>query len=208
VTGAILAGGESTRMGLNKAFVEVGGTPIIERALKVLQGLFDEVFIVTTRPEPYAHLGCQIHTDLLPGNDSLGGVHAALSYASSEACFLCACDMPFLNPRLIRYLAELAPAADAVVPRSADGLQPLHAVYTKRCLPAIEESIAAGQLKLADLISRINVRLVEGAELADLDPDGRSFININRMDDLEEANLIARTLESRGDAPQAKGRNS
>ncbi|MDA2916880.1 molybdenum cofactor guanylyltransferase [Nitrospinae bacterium AH_259_B05_G02_I21] len=195
-------------MGLNKAFVEVGGIPIIERALKVLQGLFDEVFIVATRPEPYAHLGCPVHTDLLPGNDSLGGLHAALSYSLSEACFLCACDMPFLNPRLIRYLAELASGADAVVPKSPDSLQPLHSVYTKNCLPAIEASIAAGQLKLADLISRINVRMVKGTELAELDPEGRSFFNINRMDDLEEANLIARTLESRGDVPHARGRNS
>lgn len=195
-------------MGLNKAFVEVGGIPIIERALKVLRGLFDEVFIVTTRPEPYAHLGFPIHTDLLPGNDSLGGLHAALSYSSGEACFLCACDMPFLNPRLIRYLAELASGADAVVPKSPDGLQPLHAVYTKRCLPAIEEGIAAGQLKLADLVSRINVRMVEGAELTDLDPEWRSFFNINRMDDLEEANILARTLEGAGDLPHAGDRNS
>lgn len=195
-------------MGLNKAFVEVGGIPIIERALKVLKGLFDEVFIVATQPEPYAHLGCPIHIDLLPGNDSLGGVHAALSYASSEVCFLCACDMPFLNPQLIRYLAELAPGADAVVPKSPDGLQPLHAIYTESCLPAIEESIAAGELKLADLISLVNVRVVEGAELAELDPDGRSFFNINRMDDLEEANIIARTLESRGGAHHTEGRNS
>lgn len=208
MTGAILAGGESKRMGLNKAFVEVGGIPIIERALKVLRGLFDEVFIVTTRPEPYAHLGFPIHTDLLPGNDSLGGLHAALSYSSGEACFLCACDMPFLNPRLIRYLAELASGADAVVPKSPDGLQPLHSVYTKNCLPAIEEGIAAGQLKLADLVSRINVRMVEGAELTDLDPEWRSFFNINRMDDLEEANILARTLEGAGDLPHAGGRNS
>ncbi|MCH7923060.1 MAG: molybdenum cofactor guanylyltransferase [Nitrospinae bacterium] len=208
MTGAILAGGESKRMGLNKAFVEVGGIPIIERALKVLQGLFDEVFIVATRPEPYAHLGFPVHTDLLPGNDSLGGLHAALSYSSGEACFLCACDMPFLNPRLIRYLAELASGADAVVPKSPDGLQPLHSVYTKNCLPAIEEGIAAGRLKLADLVSRINVRMVEGAELTDLDPEWRSFFNINRMDDLEEANILARTLEGAGGLPHAGGRNS
>ena len=208
MTGAILAGGESKRMGLNKAFVEVGGIPIIERALKVLQGLFDKVFIVATRPEPYAHLGFPVHTDLLPGNDSLGGLHAALSYSSGEACFLCACDMPFLNPRLIRYLAELASGADAVVPKSPDGLQPLHSVYTKNCLPAIEEGIAAGQLKLADLVSRINVRMVEGAELTDLDPEWRSFFNINRMDDLEEANILALTLEGAGDLPHAGGRNS
>lgn len=208
MTGAILAGGASKRMGLNKAFVEVGGIPIIERALKVLQGLFDEVFIVTTQPEPYLHLGCPVYTDLLPGNDSLGGLHAALSYSSGEACFLCACDMPFLNPRLIRYLAELASGADAVVPKSPDGLQPLHSVYTKGCLPAIEEGIAAGQLKLADLISQINARVVQGAELADLDPEWRSFFNINRMDDLEEANILARTFEGAGDLPHAGGRNS
>lgn len=105
-------------MGLNKAFVEVDGTPVIEWGLKVLQGLFEEVIIVATQPELYTHLGFTVHTDLLLGNDSMGGVHAALSYASSEICFLCACDMLFLNPRLINYLVDLAPGADAVVPKS------------------------------------------------------------------------------------------
>ena len=208
MTGVILAGGASKRMGFNKAFVEVGGAPLIERVLTILRGLFEEVFIITIQPELYAHLGCPVHTDLLPGNDSLGGIHAALSYASAEACFLCACDMPFLNPRLIRYLAELAPIADVVIPKSADGFQALHAVYTKGCLPAIEENIAAGQLKLIGFHPQVTVRLVEGAELAGLDPEGRSFFNINRKEDLEEARSLARTLDGPEDQLRPEGQSS
>jgi molybdopterin-guanine dinucleotide biosynthesis protein A len=205
MTGAILAGGESKRLGVNKAFVEVGGVAVIERVVSVLRGIFEEVFIVTVRPELYTHLGCPVHADLLPGNDSLGGLHAALSYASAEGCFLCACDMPFLNPRLIRALVELAPSADLVIPESADGVQPLHAVYSKQCLPAIEANIAASQLKLTAFHPQVTVRVVEGGELGDLDPHGRSFFNINTMEDLEEARSLAQTLEGAGGGPQARG---
>ncbi len=208
MTGAILAGGESKRLGANKAFVDVGGVALIERVLSVLRGIFEEVFIVTVRPELYTHLGCPVHTDLLPGNDSLGGLHAALSYASADGCFLCACDMPFLNPRLIHYLVELSSGADVVIPKSADGFQALHAVYSKRCLPAIEANIAAGQLKLIGFHPQVSVRVVEGRELEDLDPQGRSFFNINRMEDLEEARSLARTLEGGGRGPRAKGRGA
>lgn len=208
MTGAILAGGESKRMGVNKAFVEVGGVALIERVLSVLRGLFEEVFIITVRPELYTHLGCPVHTDLLPGNDSLGGLHAALSYASGEGCFLCACDMPFLNPRLIHYLVELSSDAEVVIPKSADGFQALHAVYSKRCLPAIEANIAAGQLKLIGFHPQVSVRVVEGRELEDLDPQGRSFFNINRLEDLEEARSLARTIERADDGPRAKGRGA
>ena len=208
MTGAILAGGESKRLGANKAFVEVGGVVLIERVLSVLRGIFEEVFIVTVRPELYTHLGCPVHTDLLPGNDSLGGLHAALSYASADGCFLCACDMPFLNPRLIHYLVELSSGADVVIPKSADGFQALHAVYSKRCLPAIEANIAAGQLKLIGFHPQVSVRVVEGRELEDLNPQGRSFFNINRMEDLEEARSLARTLEEGGDGHNAVGQGS
>lgn len=198
MTGAILAGGESKRLGVNKSFVDVGGVALIERVLGVLRDIFDEVFIVTVHPELYTHLGCPVHTDLLPGNDSLGGLHAALSCASADACFLCACDMPFLNPRLIRHMVELAPGADLVIPKSADGFQALHAVYSKRCLPAIEANIAAGELKLIGFHPRVSVRVVEGLELEGLDPEGRSFFNVNRMEDLEEARSLARALGGAG----------
>lgn len=208
MTGAILAGGESKRMGVNKAFVEVGGVALIERVLSVLRGLFEEVFIITVRPELYTHLGCPVHTDLLPGNDSLGGLHAALSYASADGCFLCACDMPFLSSRLIRHLVELSSDAEVVIPKSADGFQALHAAYSKRCLPAIEANIAAGQLKLIGFHPQVSVRVVEGRELEDLDPQGRSFFNINRLEDLEEARSLARTIERTGDGPRAKGRGA
>ncbi len=208
MTGAILAGGESKRLGANKAFVEGAGVVLIERVLSVLRGLFEEVFIITVRPELYTHLGCPVHTDLLPGNDSLGGLHAALSYASADGCFLCACDMPFLDPRLIHYLVELSSGADVVIPKSADGFQALHAAYSKRCLSAIEANIAAGQLKLIGFHPQVSVRVVEGRELEDLNPQGRSFFNINRMEDLEEARSLARTLEEGGDGHNAVGQGS
>jgi molybdopterin-guanine dinucleotide biosynthesis protein A len=192
MTGVVLTGGESNRLGFNKAFVEVGGRPIVERVLEVLRALFEEVLIITLAPEQYEHLGCPVYTDLLPGNNAMGGIHAALSYASSEKAFVCACDMPFLNPRLVSRLVELSSKADVVVPRSHGGIEPLHAVYSKGCLPAIERAIETGSLKLIDLLSGLGVRLVEGPELDRLDPEGLSFFNVNTAEDLEAARRLAR----------------
>ena len=192
MNGVVLAGGKSKRLGFNKSFAEVGGSPIVERVLGVLRDLFEGVFIVTMAPQDYGHLGCPVYADLLPGNNALGGLHAALSHAHGEACFLCACDMPFLNPRLIAHLAELAGEADVVVPRGPGGLEPLHAVYSKRCLPAVERSIGAGQLKLVSFYSDVSVRVVEGRELEELDPEGLSFFNVNTAEELEAARALAR----------------
>jgi molybdopterin-guanine dinucleotide biosynthesis protein A len=192
VTGVVLAGGSSRRLGFNKAFAEVGGKPIIERALAVLESLFDEVFIVALDAELYEKLDSPVYTDLLPGNGALGGVHAALSYASGEASFICACDMPFLNPRLIGRMVESAPGADVVLPRSPKGLEPLHALYGRGCLPAVERAIESGELKLTSYFSQLAVRVVEGEELERLDSGGLSFFNINSAEDLDAARAIAR----------------
>lgn len=192
MTGVVLAGGESKRLGFNKAFAEVGDKPIIVRALDVLKGLFEEVFIVALEAEPFEHLGVPVRTDLLPGNNALGGVHAALSYASGEAGFVCACDMPFLSPRLIDRMVELASGYEVVLPRSPKGLEPLHAIYARGCLPAIEGAIGAGELKLTSYFSRVAVRVLEADEVERLDPGGLSFFNVNTTEDLKTARALAR----------------
>ncbi len=197
VTGVVLTGGRSARLGFNKAFAEVGGVPIVERVLGVLRGLFEEVLIVATDEELYRHLGCPVYTDLLPGNNALGGIHAALALASGQASFVSACDMPFLNPRLIRHLAGLAEEFDVVVPRSPTGLEPLHAVYSAGCLPVVERSIREGRLKLSSFYPEVSVRVVEGRELKRLDAEGLSWFNINTAEDLE----AARARASRTTAP-------
>lgn len=193
VAGVVLAGGGSKRLGFDKAFAEVGGKAVVERVLGVLRGLFREVFVVALELEPYARLGVPVHRDLLPGNDSMGGIHAALSIASVRGCFVCACDMPFLSSRLLERMAELSrEGADVVVPRGPRGLEPLCAVYSKGCLPAIERSIRAGRLKLTGFFGEVAVRVVEGEELERLDPGGLSFLNVNTAEELEAARALAR----------------
>lgn len=122
VTGVILAGGSSSRMGSNKALLEVDGSPIITRTYRTLAGLFREVIIVTSSPGDYAFLPCRKVPDIYPGCGSIAGLHAALAHSSSAYSFVTACDMPFIDATIIRNLCGLCNGLDdAVVPSSGGG---------------------------------------------------------------------------------------
>ncbi len=187
VTGAILAGGHSTRMGTNKALLRVGGVRLVDGAAAALRAIFPEVLLVASDAEPYVGLGLPILPDLVPEKGPLGGIYTAVTAASHTHTFCLACDMPFPNPGLIRFLAGLAAGYDAVVPRTADGLQPLHALYGKGCLPAIRRQIEADRLKIDRLFERVRVRYVDEAELRSYDPGLQSFWNLNTREDLDLA---------------------
>jgi molybdopterin-guanine dinucleotide biosynthesis protein A len=191
VTGAILAGGRSTRMGTNKALLAVDGLRLIDRAAAALGRCFPEVLIVANDPAPYAGMGLPVVADLVPGKGSLGGLYTAVTAAAHPYAFCLACDMPFANPALIRYLAGLAPGHDAVVPRTDDGLQPLHAVYGKGCLPAMRRLIEVNRLKIDGLFPQVRVRYPEEGEMRPFDPDLLSFWNLNTRDDLAQAHARA-----------------
>lgn len=154
MTGIVLAGGKSSRMGANKAFIEFGGKRLIETTVDCLKALFPEVLIIANDPPLYAYLGVKVASDLIPDSGSLGGIYTGLSTASHPACFFVACDMPFLNAELIKLLVREAEGWDAVVPRVRGELQPLHAVYAKSCLPLMKESIDASVLKIARFFPR------------------------------------------------------
>ncbi|MDI6727127.1 MAG: molybdenum cofactor guanylyltransferase, partial [Smithellaceae bacterium] len=129
ISGVILAGGRNTRMGTNKAFIELEGRPLIDRAVEFLQGLFPEVIIVTNDPSLYLHLPVAIVTDIYKGKGSLGGIYTGLFHAAHDYAFVVPCDMPFLNGGFIEYMINCIGQHQIVVPEPADGLQPLHAVY-------------------------------------------------------------------------------
>jgi molybdopterin-guanine dinucleotide biosynthesis protein A len=130
--------------------------------------------------------------DLVPDCGTLGGIYTGLKKAGTEYIFTVACDMPFLNPAVVRYLVSLKGSADIVIVRARHGLQPTHAVYGRRCLPVFEEMIKAGKLKVQDIVAHpsLAVRLVEYDELRELDPEGRSFLNVNTPADLEAVQLL------------------
>jgi molybdopterin-guanine dinucleotide biosynthesis protein A len=171
-------------MGKNKALIEIEGIPIIERIYALFRKLFQEVWIITDQEELFAGLGAKLHDDLIPNLGALGGLHSGLVLASFPYSFCVACDMPFLRESLIDFLLRRIDGFAAVVPKTRDGWQPLHAVYSKACLDPIKEVVAEGKTKIIDIYPRIKIRTVEEEEFRSLDPLNESFININTPEDL------------------------
>jgi molybdopterin-guanine dinucleotide biosynthesis protein A len=186
LTVAIQAGGKSTRMGRDKSFVPFHGRPMIEVVRDHVSGLGQELIVITNDPDPYAYLGLPIYRDIYPDRGPLGGIHSALVNAKSPYVLMVACDMPWLNRRLLQYLIELRETADIVVPRWEKFPEPLHAVYSKACLEPIEKRIEADDLKIVRFYRDVTVRYIDREEIIRFDVDGRSFTNINRPQDLPD----------------------
>jgi molybdopterin-guanine dinucleotide biosynthesis protein A len=179
--GVILAGGASQRMGRIKALLPVGETTLIEAVIARLREACPEILIVTNTPELYRHLGIPMVPDALPGRQSLVGIYTGVLHADGPV-FVCACDMPFLNPALIRYLGSLADGVDVVIPRHHGEYEPLHAVYTEACLEPIRRC-AMRQGRNTGFLGEVRVRVVEFEEIRRFDPDLRSFANVNTPGD-------------------------
>lgn len=197
VSGVILAGGESRRLGRNKALERIGGQTLIERVVGSIASLTTEVIIVVASPQQAAALplpaGVRRVSDLYPGRGSLGGIYTGLSISREPWVLVVACDMPFLNPRLLRRLMAMRRDVDAVVPCLEGQPEPLHALYSKTCLEPMERMLRAGQLKIAPLFEAVRVRYVDEGTIDRIDPNHRSFFNVNSPADVEEAiGLLAR----------------
>ena len=192
ITGFILAGGKSTRYGSNKAMAEVDGQRLIERVVTVVESVFEHLVLITNTPEEYAYLHIPMIQDIIKGLGPLGGIYTGLENLSDDAGFFVACDMPFLNAPLIRHMAQVRGQFDAVVPKIDWMLEPLHAIYTKGCLPALKALIDSQQYQIWRFFEKIAVRFLEEDEIRVFDPSLRSFFNINRPEEL------ARSMEFRG----------
>lgn len=182
-----MAGGKSSRMGQNKSFVKIGERPLIEHVVKRVDGLGTETILITNQPDPYTYLGLPIFADIYPEHGPLAGIYTAVARAQQPHTLVVATDMPHLNRELLRYMIALRDSADVVVPRWERFPEPLHAIYSRTCLPAIQEKLEAGQLKITGFFGRVRVRFVEREEIARFDKDGRSFSNINTPDELDAA---------------------
>lgn len=181
---AIMAGGKSSRMGTDKSFVLFQGQPMIERVLAQVADLGDELLLMTNHPAPYAYLGLPMFGDLFPDHGPLAGIYTAVTHAQHPHTLIVACDMPWLNRDLLRYLIDLRQTADLIVPRWDKYPEPLHAIYSKTCLEPMQEKLAAQQLKISGFFGRVRVRFVEREEIVRFDAHGRSFANINTPDEL------------------------
>lgn len=193
ITTAIQAGGLSSRMGRDKAFVELSGMPLIEHVIRRLAHIGDETLIVTNQSRAYSHLGIRTVPDAIPGSGALVGLYSALSGAHGDTVLVVACDMPFLSRALLEHQLQLVSQADVVVPLHQNQYEPLHAVYDRRvCLPAVEESLQAGEDRVVSFYPHVRVLTVGEAILDRLDPTGLSFFNVNTPQDLARAEgLIA-----------------
>jgi molybdopterin-guanine dinucleotide biosynthesis protein A len=187
----VLAGGGGKRLGTDKAFLEIGGRVLIEGIVEKMARIGDEVIIVTNSPQKYRYLEVWLVADVYPGRGALGGIYSGLKAARSHHSLVVACDMPFLDLRLLRYMILLSPGQDVVIPRVEGLTEPLHAIYSKRCLQPIARVLAAGDLKIIDFFTEVRVRYVEEQEIKLFDPQCLSFFNINTPADLEKARSLA-----------------
>jgi molybdopterin-guanine dinucleotide biosynthesis protein A len=197
----IQAGGESRRMGQDKALMPFLGRPLIARVLERLAPLADEALVTTNRPEAFRFLGVPLVPDLKPGFGALGGLHTAIASARNPLVAVVACDMPFASRDLLAYQREVleAEGADVVIPPSEQGYgyEPLHAVYRREaCLPPIESALAASDLKLISWFPRVKVRTLTPDELSRYDPDQLAFWNLNTPEEFAQAEQRARSAES------------
>jgi molybdopterin-guanine dinucleotide biosynthesis protein A len=193
-SGIVLAGGKNLRLGRNKALEIIGGKTVIERVVASLAWIVKTIIIVTA--DGNNHLiplpGTQFIADVYPGKGPLGGIYSGVCESSTDLNIVVACDMPFLNTDLLQHMLELAPGFDAVVPKTRESLfEPLHAIYSRNCLPVIKSHVELEMLSIRAFLAEVKVRYVEEDECRRYDPTLLSFFNMNRQADYERALKIA-----------------
>ena len=194
VTGIILAGGLSRRLGRDKAVEPIEGQPLVGRVMDALSGIADELVVVVNTPQRGRELPLRdsavVAVDIYPNAGSLGGIFTGLSSASNQWGIVVACDMPFLNLDLLSYLLSFRESHDAVVPVLDGRPEPTHAAYSKVCLSAIEARLDADDLKIARFFDDVRVKYVSQRRVEEIDPSRRSFFNVNTEEDLARARLL------------------
>lgn len=197
ITGVLLAGGKSVRMGRDKRLLEIGGKVLFARALDVLDSLFEEVLVSVAETAEGLPAGpYRVVPDLLPGCATLGGLYSALHASTTDWVLAVACDMPLINPELVRrLLADCSEDLDYVMPQLSTGPQPMLACYRKSCLGSLQQRLQQKDLRLHGLLEDTSLRgvLVKEAELMAIDPQLRSFLNINTPADLEMVHKLLRS---------------
>ena len=196
-TGVILSGGLSTRFnGRNKALIDIGGKCILDRLYAVFSELFDEIILVTNDPLKFVNWDLMIVSDIFPVRSSLTGIHAGLFYMKNKFAFISACDAPFLKKDLVAILLdEIDRKQDIIMPETAAGMEPLCAIYSKRCLNTAAHHILQNKLKIQLALRSHRLKRIPESRLRAADPDLLSFFNINTPGDLEKAEKMAAEIE-------------
>ncbi|MCX6003538.1 MAG: molybdenum cofactor guanylyltransferase [Chloroflexi bacterium] len=190
VTGIILAGGKSLRLGRNKAMEKIGGVPLIERVIRSLTPITNKLILVTgSDNKSFSSIkAAELVADIYPDKGPLGGIYTGLYYSGNVANIVVACDMPFLNISLLEHMTKLLPSFDAIVPRWPGGqTEPLHAVYSISCLPVIRKHLENNQFSVTTFLKKMHVLHLNKRGFSSFDPEFLSFFNINTQADLDLA---------------------
>lgn len=192
----ILAGGQSRRLGRDKAFLMLDGQPLVVRTIDQLAALSDDLLVVTNEPAHFEPLEMPVRLvpDQRPGEGALMGVYSGLQAARHPHALVVACDMPLLSLPLLRYMLPLADGYDIVVPRVGGWLEPLHAIYGKACLPAMSRLLDHGQRQIIAFFDQVRVRYVEEDEVTRCDPHHLSFLNVNTPEDWQRVQKLLAEL--------------
>ena len=186
----IQAGGQSVRMGENKALKPFLGRPLVQRVLERLAPVADELLLTTNQPEDFAFLKIPLFSDVKPDRGPLGGLYTALVSAKYPFVAVVACDMPFASAPLLVAAADFLDQdkVDVVIAESAEGFEPLHAVYRREtCIPAVESAIEADQWRMISWFPQVKVRKLSPEELGRYDPQGLAFWNVNTPEEFSKA---------------------
>jgi len=191
ITCIVLAGGKGLRLGRDKVQETVGADNLLQRVLSQLASFGGDIIIVTagdkSLPPFNGYQRSRVVADIYPGGGALGGIYTGLAVSNSPYSLVVACDMPFLNKALLRYMIGLSAGFGLVVPRLGDLVEPLHAVYSKSCLVPMERMLKRDNLEVRGLFELVSVRYVESDEIDRFDPQHLSFFNVNTEADLEKA---------------------
>jgi molybdopterin-guanine dinucleotide biosynthesis protein A len=188
-SGVILSGGLATRYdGTEKALLQMGGDRILDRIYAIYRELFDEIILVTNNPEKFLEWDLLIVSDLFPIRSALTGIHAGLFYMSNPYGFISACDTPFLKKEMVEtIIGKIEAHIDIVMPETTAGFEPLCAAYSKRCLEAAQNHLEREKLKITKTFRKNRVKTISEKAIRKIDPDLRSFFNINTPDDFTRA---------------------
>ena len=192
VTCVILAGGESRRMGRDKTSLQLGGIRLFDYVYSTCSRIFSEIIIVTNKHQQFSGYQARVVPDEIPGTGSLGGLYTGLLLANHYYTFYVACDMPFIQPELISHLIKKRFNYDVVVPVTRKGMEPLHALYSKRCIEPIKKHLAKGELKITAFFTEVRAMYCEEEEIKRIDPSLTSFINVNAKKDLLKIQEVLR----------------
>lgn len=191
ITCIILAGGKSSRMGADKAFMPFNEKPLIEILKNKFSRIFNDILIIANDPVAFKKYQIAAIPDMVKDTGPMGGIYTGLLNSKTLYNFVVACDMPFVNEDLVNYMLKMAKGHDVCVVQLNGKFEPLCAVYSKNCISQIKRSLSAGNFRMRDIIKDLKACIITEKEVNVFDPESLSFININTPAEYENVRILA-----------------